>query len=123
MWSEGGTELFLEAFYIFLSQRVGLPGQFELLAVSPGQAEGGSIEDNLSKHWLQHKHRSDGPKGRFIVVDVLNIKSLFLSWYVPVSFCSDTPLSHIFLFTKTPYLPKTTHVKQVLCNHWLHCDV
>lgn len=77
MWSEGGTELFLEAFYIFLSQRVGLPGQFELLAVSPGQAEGGSIEDNLSKHWLQHKHRSDGPKGRFIVVDVLNIKSLF----------------------------------------------
>lgn len=55
MWSEGGTELFLEAFYIFLSQRVGLPGQFELLAVSPGQAEGGSIEANLSKHWPQHK--------------------------------------------------------------------
>lgn len=79
MWSEGGTELFLEAFYIFLSQQVGLPGQFELLAVSAGQAEGGSIEANLSKHWLQHKHRSDSLKGRFIVVDVLNIKLFFFN--------------------------------------------
>lgn len=65
MWSEGGTELFIETFYTFSVTAVCLPRRFELLAVSSGQAEGGSSQANLSKH-LAPAQAMARPFGRMI---------------------------------------------------------
>lgn len=66
--SGGGLEAIYRNLLYFSVTAVCLPRQFELLAVSSGQAEGGSSEANLSKHLTP----AQAVVGRFWLDDLLS---------------------------------------------------